>query len=143
MRHSEPRIQELAEVVQGALSIISDRRVVWYAEPAGYGGWNVRFVVLPSSPDRPNAYSAGFAIGPRQLNDVIWWEDLKRAVVRQVLVKLADDAKPAKEQDVIWHAAPWIEPRSNRAQCPTIAAVISTSTTPITVNDDPNVKETK
>ena len=104
MRHSEQRIQELAEVVQSALSIISDRRIVWYAEPAGYSGWNVRFVVLPSSPDRPDAYSAGFAIGPHQLNDVIWWEDLKRAVVRQVLVKLADDAKPAEEKDVTWLA---------------------------------------
>jgi hypothetical protein len=114
----------------------------------------VRFVVLPSSPDRSDAYSAGFAVELREFNDV-WCdvkahavkEALKRNVVRAVFVKLVDSATPAKEQDIIWHAAPWIEPGSNRAQCPTIAddiaAVISTSTTPITVNDDPNVKETK
>ena len=106
MRHSEPRIQELAEAIQGALALISDRLIVWCADPMGYGGWNLRFVILPSSPDRPNAYSCSCAISRDALDTTQWWTSARRSIVVQILCKLADDSKPAKEKDVAWLAAP-------------------------------------
>ena len=110
MRHSEPRIQELAEAVQGALALISDRLIVWCADPMGYGGWNLRFVILPSSPDRPNAYSCSCAISRDALDTTQWWASIKHCIMLQILHKLADDSKPSEEKDVTWLAAPWIEP---------------------------------
>lgn len=110
MRHSEPRIQELAEAIQGALLLVSGRRITWYADQTGYGGWNLRFVVLPSSPDRPNAYSCGCAISHDALHTTQWWASIKHGIMLQILHKLADDSKPAEEKDVTWLAAPWIEP---------------------------------
>jgi hypothetical protein len=108
VRHSEPRIQELAEAIQGALFLVSDHRIVWTAECDGFAGWSITCKVLPGI-GSDQAWSCELAISISALRENQYWDNFKLGIVRQMMIKLAD-AKPAEEKDVTWLAAPWIEP---------------------------------
>lgn len=104
MRHSEPRIQELAEAIQGALFLVSDRRIVWTARHDGFAGWTITCKVLPGI-GSDQAWSCGLFISYVDLMENQYWDNFKLGIVRQMIIRLAD-AKPAEEKDVTWLATP-------------------------------------
>ena len=112
MRHSEPRIQELAEAIQGALLLVSGRRIVWTARRHdgfarrhdGFAGWTITCKVLPGI-GSDQAWSCGLFISYVDLMENQYWDNFKLGIVRQMMIRLAD-AKPAEEKDVTWLATP-------------------------------------
>ncbi len=113
MKHSDPRLQDLAEAIQGLLCMMpGSGRAVFEARLVNWADWEVKFAVLPRDFDDNYRYATAFTISDQTLHDpdVERWRHFKRCLLWQLAVKMADESSPVPEFRVTWIAGPWIEP---------------------------------
>jgi len=110
MTHADPRIQDLVEILQGALKAFGACNVVWYVETDVYGSYTVKGIWWsPSTPP----YAMTIPVSPRALESPSWEEIIKHSIVRAALLNVIKTSKPALADEVAYMAAAG-EPGSRR-----------------------------
>ena len=100
MMHIEPRLQELAEIIQGALQRVTDRRITWKTCWTS-GGWILTCAVLPDAA-RDCAWAVTFTISHDSLTTVNYWDNVKSGILAGIARRFFFDAPKAEERDVTW-----------------------------------------
>ena len=98
MRHHDPNIQDIVEAVQGALRMVSDRPIIWRVRES-LGAYQVDGLLVGGAV----SYSVGFTVSKLALGDQRYHQQLRQNIVYGVLKKIADDSRPAPEEEVRYH----------------------------------------
>lgn len=98
MRHHDPNIQDIVEAVQGALRMVSDRPIIWRVRES-LGAYQVDGLLVGGAV----SYSVGFTVSKLVLDDPNHRDGVRQYIVHGVLKKIADDSRPAPEEEVRYH----------------------------------------
>jgi len=111
MRHSEPKIQELIEQLQGALDTLSCHQVrwVWMVDEVfdayrirGSAFWlSSKKLSFADPPIEPKWLHLTFAVNFRTLQEK-YWDNFKHNLVQQYVLSIIKGAESASEHEVTY-----------------------------------------